>query len=91
MRDGRLDPDIKDPLDVVFGIGRRYFRSTLLLPTECCLYVICRVCPGRHLANLFLWNMIASILTVFDITKAVDKDGGVIEPPPYEPTEAFSM
>ncbi|EAU83541.2 cytochrome P450 [Coprinopsis cinerea okayama7 len=45
-----------------------------------------RFCPGQHVALDFTFLVIASISAVFDITKAVDKDGNVIEPKiEYEP------
>ncbi|KAG7440087.1 cytochrome P450 [Guyanagaster necrorhizus] len=39
-----------------------------------------RICPGRHLAYASVWITVASILAVFDITKAVDENGMIIEP-----------
>ncbi|KAJ7805524.1 cytochrome P450 [Mycena olivaceomarginata] len=39
-----------------------------------------RICPGRHMAISSMWITIASMLAVFDITKAVDEHGQVIEP-----------
>jgi len=27
LKDGQINPDVKDPEQVVFGYGRRYFRS----------------------------------------------------------------
>ncbi|KAJ7764910.1 cytochrome P450 [Mycena metata] len=39
-----------------------------------------RICPGRHMAISSLWITVASILSVFDITKAVGEDGQIIEP-----------
>ncbi|KAJ7142216.1 cytochrome P450 [Mycena epipterygia] len=39
-----------------------------------------RVCPGRHMAMDSVWITIASILSVFDITKAIGDDGQIIEP-----------
>lgn len=35
-----------------------------------------RVCPGRHLADSTLFIVIASLLSVFDIKKSKDTDGG---------------
>ncbi|KAJ7116496.1 cytochrome P450 [Mycena epipterygia] len=46
-----------------------------------------RACPGRHMASDTLWIMVASMLSVFDITKAVDKDGSPIDPPPGHVSE----
>ncbi|KAF8202965.1 cytochrome P450 [Pholiota molesta] len=39
-----------------------------------------RVCPGRYLAIDSAWIAISSILATFDITKAIDDQGVVIEP-----------
>ncbi|KAF9468084.1 cytochrome P450 [Collybia nuda] len=39
-----------------------------------------RICPGRHFAMDAAWIAIASILTCFKISKAVDENGNVIEP-----------
>ncbi|KAF9445158.1 cytochrome P450 [Macrolepiota fuliginosa MF-IS2] len=39
-----------------------------------------RVCQGRHIAESIMLRVAASVLSLFDITKAVDDDGNVIEP-----------
>lgn len=39
-----------------------------------------RICPGRFMAMASLWHTIASTLATFNITKAVDANGAVIEP-----------
>ncbi|KAJ7600849.1 cytochrome P450 [Mycena floridula] len=39
-----------------------------------------RICPGRHIALSTIFITIASILALFDIRKAVGKDGNAIEP-----------
>ncbi|KAI3598052.1 cytochrome p450 [Moniliophthora roreri] len=39
-----------------------------------------RICPGRHMAWNSVWIAIASMLAMFDISKAVDKQGNVTEP-----------
>ncbi|KAG6846974.1 hypothetical protein H0H93_010785 [Arthromyces matolae] len=61
LKDGKLDPDVKDPDHAAFGFGRR-------------------ICPGRHMAFSAIWITIASILATFDINKARDADGNIIEP-----------
>ncbi|KAF7333120.1 Cytochrome P450 [Mycena venus] len=38
------------------------------------------VCPGKQFAYSLVWITIASILATFDITKAVDENGDIIEP-----------
>ncbi|KAJ7251374.1 cytochrome P450 [Mycena rebaudengoi] len=39
-----------------------------------------RVCPGQHMAQSTLWITVASLLAVFNITKAIGKDGKILEP-----------
>ncbi|KAJ7240987.1 cytochrome P450, partial [Mycena rebaudengoi] len=39
-----------------------------------------RICPGRHLAMSSMYIVIVSILSVFNISKAVGEDGRPIEP-----------
>ena len=34
-----------------------------------------RICPGRHFVDATLFILTASVLTVFDITKAKDENG----------------
>ena len=39
-----------------------------------------RLCPGRDVALSTLWIAAATILTTFNLSKSIDKDGKVIEP-----------
>ncbi|KAJ7931077.1 cytochrome P450 [Mycena leptocephala] len=39
-----------------------------------------RVCPGRYIATSKLWIVVASVLAAFDIRKATDKQGNIVEP-----------
>ncbi|KAG5652972.1 hypothetical protein H0H81_002870 [Sphagnurus paluster] len=39
-----------------------------------------RICPGRHFADSSLWIAIATILSTFSISKALDEDGNEITP-----------
>jgi len=43
-----------------------------------------RVCPGRYMAFSAVWIAVASLIAVFDITKAVDKKTGQIIEPRHE-------
>jgi len=61
MKDGKLNPAIKDPAHAAFGFGRR-------------------ICPGRYMAFSAVWIAVASIIATFDIVKAVDENGQIIEP-----------
>ena len=38
------------------------------------------ICPGRHLADSMVWIGIVRLLAVFDVQKAKDADGNVVEP-----------
>ncbi|KAF7348393.1 O-methylsterigmatocystin oxidoreductase [Mycena sanguinolenta] len=38
-----------------------------------------RICIGRHAADATVWATIVSILSTFDIEKAKDEDGNIIE------------
>ena len=38
------------------------------------------VCPGRFFAAHTLWITLANILAVYDVQKARDTDGNVVEP-----------
>ncbi|KAF7343781.1 Cytochrome P450 [Mycena sanguinolenta] len=49
-----------------------------------------RPCPRRHMANASLFITVASVLATFDITKALDSNGRVIEPS-YEFDSGFIM
>jgi len=42
-----------------------------------------RICPGRHFAQSSIWITIASILSCFEISKAIDENGLFIEPSGY--------
>jgi len=39
-----------------------------------------RICPGKHMAFSAIWIAVASLLTVYDIAKKVDKYRNIIEP-----------
>lgn len=48
----------------------------------CCIDLITsyRICPGRYMAFSSVWIAVASMVAAFDITKAVDDNGNVMEP-----------
>lgn len=50
---------------------------TIRVDARTCFF---RVCPGRYLAFSGVWITLASLAAVFDITKAVDDEGNIIEP-----------
>ena len=86
MRDGKLDPSVRDPRDFVFGFGRRsvVIRTLFLeiLGPPRSSTSTGRICPGRHFAEAGLFINISMILHVFDITPPMDENGKeiIIEP-----------
>ncbi|TEB32646.1 cytochrome P450 [Coprinellus micaceus] len=50
-------------------------------PRQACFGFGRRICPGRVLADTSVFLGVASILAVFDISKAKDDNGNIIEPP----------
>ena len=42
--------------------------------------VISRICPGKEFADASLFMVITTTLAVFDIKRAIDKDGREIKP-----------
>ncbi|KAJ7888363.1 cytochrome P450 [Mycena olivaceomarginata] len=83
LLDGKLNPAVRNP-EAAFGFGRRYaqwnFYSSVSKGEAFVDFHNYRQCPGRHLALSSIWITVASILATFDIFKAVDEDGRVIEP-----------
>ena len=77
LKDGKLDSDVRELL-AAFGFGRR--SVTLFKLFHANTSDFCRICPGKHIATSTLWITVASILTTFRISKAIDADGKVIEP-----------
>lgn len=70
-----------DSLGLAFGFGRRcavvLLFSYTLHSSSPCEY---RICPGMHIAQLHVFLTMATILATFDIRKAKDASGRVIEP-----------
>ncbi|KAI0697621.1 cytochrome P450 [Cerioporus squamosus] len=81
IRDGQLDPAVRDPATVVFGFGCRFVAESLspLLPSPGAVpdrrVGPCRICPGRYFAQAGLFITVASVLHVFDITPPLDDQG----------------
>ena len=70
-----LVPGVRDPT-AAFGFGRRYgFRNVVVRMQDEVLTSMCRLCPGRYLADNSVFSAIASILKVFNITPALDNNG----------------
>lgn len=76
--------EINSHYEVSWGFGRRcvginVLRTIQLGGTPWSKPNI-SVCPGRYFAADTLWITLAHILAVYDLKKAKDSDGNVIEP-----------
>ena len=84
LKDGKLDPDVRPPEAFAFGFGRRYVLSALLFFPSAQRNLITafysRLCPGREFALSSIFIAVASVLSAFDIGKAVGEDGSPITP-----------
>ncbi|KJA26057.1 hypothetical protein HYPSUDRAFT_347562 [Hypholoma sublateritium FD-334 SS-4] len=63
-----------------FGYGRRYECNSCLSEPILILITLLSICPGRHLAMNSAWIAVVSILATYNISKAVDDNGDIIEP-----------
>ena len=80
LKDGKLNPNIRDPALMAFGFGRRWQWTATISEVVRLTKAKCRLCAGYHIAFSTFWLTAGSILATFNLSKAVDKDGRVIEP-----------
>lgn len=74
-----INKSLPDPADLgAFGFGRRcvWCASEVFYLTK----PVASTCAGRSMALDTIWIAIASILSVYGISKAVDNRGNVITP-----------
>jgi hypothetical protein len=78
--DGQLNTkiNVRDSELIAFGFGRRY--PTPKIPLNPIYLYFLRVCPGRFMAFSAVWIAVASMLSVFEISKLKDENGEDIEP-----------
>ena len=67
LYNGRLNPNVRDPLLAAFGFGRRFVFISAILSVSILYMIPCRICPGRYLAMDTLTLSFASLLSVFDV------------------------
>ena len=79
LKNGQLNPDIRDSTHIIFGFGRRCVYLITHRPLLK-LYLRFRVCPGSQIALSFLWLAVATILSTLDISNEIDANGNPIEP-----------
>ncbi|KIK58662.1 hypothetical protein GYMLUDRAFT_60675 [Collybiopsis luxurians FD-317 M1] len=74
----KLNPDTRDPTAISLGFGRPYaFEQFESIPSsllKCMPNVLHRVCPGKHMVLFTLWTTLASVLRMYNVTPAIDKD-----------------
>ena len=79
LKDGKLNPDVRDPDSTVFGFGRRWVDPIYSPITRSWFPSIC---PGRHLSDNSLYLIVSRLLAVYDIKPAVDDQGNTVEVKP---------
>ena len=73
IKDGQLNPNVRDPADFVFGFGQRCVWISSMRGHHSSY--LDRKCAGRYFAEASLFINVASVLHVFDITPPLTKDG----------------
>ena len=81
LKDGKLNPDVRDPECAAFGFGRRSVNTTTTAysPTYTLITSFPSMCPGRHLSDNSLYSMASCLLAVYDIKLPVDDQGNTIK------------
>ena len=78
LKDGKLNPDVRDPDCAAFGFGRRSVNTTYSL-----IYTLINsfpsMCPGRHLSDNSLYSIVSCLLAVYDIRPPVDDQGNTLK------------
>ena len=77
LKDGKLDPTVRDPMVAAFGFGRRYVPMNA--DDRQYLQALYRVCVGRYMADATVWITIATTLATLNIAKAKNANGADIE------------
>ena len=78
LKDGKLNPDVRDQDCAVFGFGRpsvNILFSRILVDTH---QIFLSICPGRHLADNSLYSIISCVLAVYDIEQPVDNQENIL-------------
>ena len=79
LKDGILNPEVLDTDSIAFGFGRR----SVSYPTTYYHLIkgifFARICPGRYLADISLYSIVACLLAVYDIEPPVDDQVNIIK------------
>ena len=76
LKNGKLNPDVRDPDCAVFGFGRRSV-NTIFFKHVYSLFP--SICPGRHLSDSSLYSILSCLLAVYDIKPPVDDQGNTLK------------
>ena len=85
LKDGKLNPDVRDPDCAVFGYGRRSVVNASYIFLKILTYIFINIfprpsiCPGRHLSDNALYSIISCLLAVYDIKPPIDDQGNSIK------------
>ena len=79
LKDGKLNPDVRDPLCAAFGFGRRSVNRSNIFYEVYLMEPFPSICPGRYLGDNMLYLIASSLLAVFDIKPPADDHGAPIE------------
>ena len=75
--DGSLNKDAAEEVkNIAFGFGRRHvisFENDNLYSRSS------RICPGRHLAENAFWSVVATLLSLYDLSPGLDSEGNRCE------------
>ena len=81
LKDGKLNPDVRDPECAAFGFGRRSVNAIYDSPSYYALITnsSTSICPGRHLSDNSLYSIVSCVLAVYDIKPPVDDQGNTLK------------
>ena len=82
LKDGKLNPDVRDPECAAFGYGRRSVKHdihSLSHTTTLILILPQSICPGRHFSDSSLYSIASCLLAVYDIKPPVDDQGNTLK------------
>lgn len=80
LKDGKLDPNARNPDCAAFGYGRRLVASNVRLKNKLTLFLCFSICPGRYMSDNSLYAIVSSVLAVYVIKPPVDENGNVVKP-----------
>ena len=90
LKDGKLNPDVRDPDCAAFGFGRRSVNITQVLQHAAPHRFFHSACPGKHLSDNSLYSIISCLLAVYDIKPPVDDQGNTLKLKPEFTTGLLS-